>query len=260
MMENENPENLLVTDFDFTMIADFFKRLNRQGPGGDEETRRALAMLPSLPSHPEVADIGCGSGAQTAVLATALPQAHITAIDLLPEMIEGVEARLKRMNLTNVVPLQASMFDLPLADGQLDLLWCEGAIFIIGFEEGLRQWHRFLRPGGCIGLTECCWLGEERPEDCSWLIENLPEIDTIERKRQQMEAAGYEVLGHFVLPEQCWLDHYYDPMPPQMEAFVADHGGSLAAREFVQRLQGEIDHYRRNKAYYGYVFFVGRKQ
>ena len=68
------------------------------------------------------------------------------------------------------------------------------------------------------------------------------------------------VLGHFVLPEQCWLDHYYDPMPPQMEAFVADHGGSLAAREFVQRLQGEIDHYRRNKAYYGYVFFVGRKK
>ena len=115
-MENDNKENVLVTDFDFTMIADFFKRLNRQGPGGDEETRRALALLPDLPARARVADIGCGSGAQTAVLATALPQAHITAVDLLPEMIEGVEARMKRLGLTQVEPLQASMFELPFEE------------------------------------------------------------------------------------------------------------------------------------------------
>lgn len=259
-MENDNKENVLVTDFDFTMIADFFKRLNRQGPGGDEETRRALALLPDLPACARVADIGCGSGAQTAVLATALPQAHITAVDLLPEMIEGVEARMKRLGLTRVEPLQASMFELPFEEESLDLLWCEGAIFIIGFEEGLRQWHRFLRPGACIGLSECCWLGDERPADTSWLTDNMPEIDTIAHKRQQMEEAGYEVLGHFVLPERCWTDNYYTPMPPQMEAFVADHGGSLGAREFVKRLQEEIEHYKRNGRYYGYVFFVGRKK
>lgn len=256
-MENEN---VLVTDFDFTMIADFFKRLNRQGPGGDEETRRALSLLPLLPAQARVVDIGCGSGAQTAVLATMLPQAQITAVDLLPEMMEGLRQRLERQGIKNVEPLQASMFELPFAEESLDLLWCEGAIFIIGFAEGLRQWHRFLKPGACIGLTECCWLGNKRPTDTSWLMDNMPEIDTIEQKRQQMEAAGYEVLHHFVLPPHCWLDNYYDPMPPQMEAFLADHGGSLAARGFMQRLQGEIEHYKQNGCYYGYVFFIGRKK
>ena len=31
----ENKENVVIDDFDFSMIADFFKRVDRQGPGGD---------------------------------------------------------------------------------------------------------------------------------------------------------------------------------------------------------------------------------
>ncbi len=31
----ENKENVVIDDFDFSMIADFFKRVDRQGPGGE---------------------------------------------------------------------------------------------------------------------------------------------------------------------------------------------------------------------------------
>ena len=31
----ENKENVVIDDFDFSMIADFFNRVDRQGPGGD---------------------------------------------------------------------------------------------------------------------------------------------------------------------------------------------------------------------------------
>ncbi len=34
---------------------------------------------------------------------------------------------------------------LPFAAGSPDAIWSEGAIYNMGFESGVRQWHRFLR-------------------------------------------------------------------------------------------------------------------
>jgi len=61
-------ENILIEDFDFTLIADFFKRIDRQGPGGDNEAMLAKYLLPNFEKDIRIADIGCGTGRQTAVL------------------------------------------------------------------------------------------------------------------------------------------------------------------------------------------------
>lgn len=62
----------LISDFDYRIIAAFFAGLDRQGPGDDAQTRRALSFIDGLPPRPRIADIGCGTGRQTAVLASAL--------------------------------------------------------------------------------------------------------------------------------------------------------------------------------------------
>lgn len=36
-IENKAKENVVINDFDFSLIADFFKRVERQGPGGEAE-------------------------------------------------------------------------------------------------------------------------------------------------------------------------------------------------------------------------------
>lgn len=93
----------------------------------------------------------------------------------------------------------------------------------------------------------------------SWIEDNLPEIDTIEHKIEQMSAAGYEPYAHFTLPEHCWTKNYYEPMKPAMEAFLKDHNNSVAALSFVNRLKEEIAYYEENKEYFGYVFYIGKK-
>ena len=65
----ENKENVVIDDFDFSLIADFFKRVDRQGPGGEWETRLATSLIPSFQQKIRIADIGCGKGSQTFVLA-----------------------------------------------------------------------------------------------------------------------------------------------------------------------------------------------
>lgn len=251
-------ERVVIADFDFTMIADFFRRMKRQGPGGDWETRLATSLIPPFDKKIRIADIGCGMGSQTFVLADEY-DAEIDAIDLLPEMIAGIRGETERRRLQGVVrPVQASMDRLPFAPESYDLLWAEGSIFVMGYEKGLRYWHQFLKTGGYVAVTECSWLGGRRPDDMRWIADNLPEIDTIAHKVEQMETAGYEPYAHFVLPENCWTTNYYEPMLPVMQQFLHDHP-TPAAQLFVDRLKEEMDYYEAHKGIYGYVFYIGRK-
>lgn len=67
-MENNEKENVVIDDFDFSLIADFFRRVDRQGPGGDWETRLATSLIPNFNRKIRIADFGCGTGSQTFVL------------------------------------------------------------------------------------------------------------------------------------------------------------------------------------------------
>ena len=255
----ENKENVVIDDFDFSMIADFFKRVDRQGPGGERETRLATSLIPDFKRKIRIADMGCGKGSQTFVLADEY-DAEIDAIDLLPEMVEGIREKSDKQGLEDCVhPVQASMDALPFRKESYDLIWAEGSIFIIGYQKGLAYWREFLKPGGFIAVTECSWLSNKRPENMNWIQDNLPEIDSIEHKIHQMAEAGYEPFAHFVLPETCWTENYYAPMKPAMEAFLKDHPGDARAQAFIRRLKEEIAYYEENKDCFGYVFYIGRK-
>lgn len=125
----------------------------------------------------------------------------ITAVDLLPAMIEGLRARMKRMGLGDrVTALVGSMDELAFGDEELDLIWAEGSIYNIGFERGLTEWRRFLKPGGVIAVTECSWLAPSRLPETAYIRENFPDIDTPAAKVRILEKAGYVPLAHFVLP------------------------------------------------------------
>lgn len=241
-------------------MLDFFSGLNRQGPGGDDETLRALNFLGHLPAQAKIADIGCGTGQQTEVLAVAL-EAAITAVDVFPELLATLDSRMQRMGIENVSSQEASMHNLPFQPEELDVIWSEGAIYNIGFEKGLTSWKPFLKPGGAIAVTDCCWLKarasmEQRP---AFIRQAFPEMDTVSNKLRIMEDAGYLPLAHFVLPESCWMDNYYKPMQRRIPEFLAAHNNSEPAQQLVAALKEEIACYEQHKASYGYVFFIGIK-
>lgn len=245
---------------EIALLVDLHRGTARQGPGGAAETRLALRLAGLDTSTPlAIADIGCGTGASTLLLAREL-NAHVHAVDLMPEFIDGLRAQAKEQGLADrITPRVASMDDLPFDDESLDAIWSEGAIYNIGFERGAREWRRYLKPGGILAVSEITWLSEERPDELTaYWNEAYPEIDTAPAKLSALERAGYTLVGYFVLPERCWVD-YYGPLERRFDDFLERHAHSAEARTVLQDVRDEIALYERYKAYFSYGFYVARK-
>lgn len=142
----------------------------------------------------------------------------------------------------------------------LDAIWSEGAIYNLGFENGVRQWRRFLKPGGVLAVSELTWLTEHRPAEIEshWNRE-YPEVDTASAKFAVLERNGFSPLGYFVLPKECWLDEYYRPMQHRFEDFLQRHGFSDDAKAIVAAEQAEIDLYERYSSFVSYGYYIARK-
>lgn len=252
--------NKSIHEFDFSLICEYYSSLERQGPGSPEVTIKALGFVDNLGREARIADIGCGTGGQTMVLAEHAP-GRITGIDLFPDFIEIFNANGRQRGLQDRVDgVVGSMDRLPLADETLDLIWSEGAIYNIGFERGLNQWRRLLKKGGFIAVSEASWFTVARPDEIDRFWKDAyPEIDLISNKVAQMEKAGYLPVAAFVLPENCWTDHFYTPQVSAQKRFLQKYPGNRDAAELVANQRHEAELYHRYKAFYGYVFYIGKR-
>lgn len=245
--------------FDRELIRDYFASTQRQAPGSPEMTLKALGFVEGMGKHSKIADIGCGTGGQTLTLAQNT-EAQVMGVDLSPCYIKKLEGNAKSQNLQDRLKgLLGDMKNLPFQEGELDLIWSEGAIYNMGFERGLKEWRKFLKPGGYIAVTENTWFTEERPTEIETFWQKAyPEIDTIPVKMEQMQQAGYLPIANFVVPESCWIN-YYSEMQEIQPAFLEKHKGNKSAEEFVKYQGYESDLYDKYKAYYGYVFYIGKR-
>ena len=191
--------------------------LERQGPGTRECAAKALGLAAPLPPTGRALDLGCGPGLQTVELAEMLPGWQVAGIDSHPPFIEELRASAAERGLTERV--QATVGDMaePQVGGRFDLVWSEGAAYIVGFEEALTRWRRLLREGGRIALTEAVWLTDSPPAVVRENWREYPAMADVESRRQTIRDLGFRLLGDFTLPEQAWWQHYYGPMEARLD-------------------------------------------
>ena len=145
---------------------------------------------------------------------------------------------------------------LSFADRQFDLIWSEGAIYIMGFSEGLTAWKRFLRPGGAVAVTELTWLTRAAPELVQrFLAKEYAAMADLDENRAKVAQAGYELSGDFVLPEADWWDGYYTELESRIAAMRNANPDDIVEVVLAEEQQ-EIDVFRAREDSYGYVFYV----
>ena len=249
-----------IHDFDVSLICEYFSSMDRQGPGSQEATLKALSFIDNINEKSKIFDLGCGTGGQTIVLAQNTP-GNITAIDLFPGFIDKLNNNAQKLNLqSRVEGVVGSMDNLEFQLDELDLIWCEGAIYNIGFEKGLSYWNKFLKKDGYIAVTEASWFTEKQPKEIfDFWNEAYPGIDTIPNKIAQMRKTGYVFIASFMLPENCWIDNFFAPAITAQEIFLSKYKGNKSAEEFVKYEKRGAELYNKYKEYYGYVFYIGKK-
>lgn len=233
----------------------------RQGPGSEESTNFALSLA-NIDKEKlyKIADIGCGTGAQTITLAKAL-KGRIVAVDLFEEFLRKLKEHAQGEKLAaSIETLATSMDELPFEKEDFDIIWSEGAVYNMGFKQGVNYWKQFLKPGGILAVSELSWITNRRPAELEnfWNHE-YAEMDTASAKISILEEAGYKVLGHFILPDNCWLENYYYPLLDSHEDFLHQFGNMETARKIVETDQQEADFYKRYRDYYSYGFYIAQK-
>lgn len=235
------------------------KDLLREGPGEEAATQKAFAMLRDLPEQPKILDIGCGPGAQTVTLAK-LTDGMITAVDAHTPFLADLAARAREEGVGDRIRAQkGDMFQLEFPESSFDLIWSEGAVFIIGFQRGLKEWRTYVKEGGYLVISEISWLRDVRPAEIEdfWMAD-YPEIKTVAENLKVAEEAGYEVIGHFTLAQSGWWN-YYRPLEERLQVLKARYADDPEAKEKIRASEVEIEMYRKFSDYYGYEFYIMRK-
>jgi SAM-dependent methyltransferase len=236
---------------------EIYEALPRQGPGDRDATLRALACLPPLTRQHRVLDIGCGSGAQTLDLARAT-EAHITAVDNHGPFVESLAQKVGQHGLgQRVAPQLGDMADLHFPDESFDVIWSEGAAFILGFGQALSAWRRLLRPHGHMVISELCWLRDDPPAEVrEFFASEGADAADFAGRRQAIAASGYRLVTDFALPSVGWWENYYVPLAAQAARCKARHPEDAEALAVTARMEHEIEIYRRFGDAFGYGFFL----
>ena len=233
--------------------------LERQGPRSPETVLKALGFLGSLDRFEQVADLGCGTGGQTMLLAEYLP-GHIAALDMFPAFIDELKKKAKNKNLENRVEgVLGNMGKLPFQENSFDLIWSEGAIDNIGFRKGLVHWRRFLKNGGYIAVTSPTWLTGEHLEivDKFWRDAGS-RLDTAQHNIKIMQDSGYTFVAAFALTENCWTENYFTPREAAIRRLLEKYGKSETMQKYAELNRHEVELYLKYKQHYGYVFYIGK--
>jgi ubiquinone/menaquinone biosynthesis C-methylase UbiE len=130
------------------------------------------------PRGSRVLECGCGTGAQTVLLAEGSPEAQIISVDVSPASVR--EARRRAAAFPNVAFGAADIFRLPFEDASFDHVFlCFVLEHLAEPVEALRALRRVLRPEGSITVIEGdhgSWYCHPQSAEAARAVECLIEV------------------------------------------------------------------------------------
>ena len=236
-------------------LIELHRGLERQGPGDTEFSEFIISQIPELPTNPRIADIGCGAGSGTLFLAEKF-QSKVRAVDLSREFLNELEDRAKQQGLEHLVEtIEGDMGYLGWEPDSIDLLWSEGAAYIITFKGALEAWRPLMARNGIAVISEMNYFTTDIPEPVRVYWNNAyPTIGTESDNDNYANSTGFEILGIHRLPEKAWWNNYYGPLRENMLSFKDSEDRVM--QSVIKDTEEEMNLFERYADYYGYSFYI----
>ena len=231
--------------------------LPRCGAGDNEFTRRAFCAIGKVVKQPLILDIGCGPGVQTIELAR-ISNGKIIALDNHQAFLDKLMEQARNEGLEEkIIPTNLSMKEMNFEENTFDIIWSEGALYFMGFQNGLKRCRQLLKDKSHLAVTELVYTAPNPPDAVIQYFEDeYPDIDNIEGKIEVIQKEGFELISNFTLPESAWLDSYYSPIEKELPRLNKKYQGNETALGVFEGFRNEIDTYRKYSEFFGYEFFV----
>lgn len=248
----------LMTQTDMTLLEAMtllYEPLERQGPGDDAFAHVLLERLPGLPAKPQIADLGCGTGHSSLLLARHF-QSSILCVDFLEPFLARLEADAAKEGLSSRIKIHAAdMAALGPDFGNLDLLWSEGAAYNLTFAGALEAWRPLLKPGGIAVISEMSWFGDLRPARAArFWAEAYPQMGDEPTNLAHACAHGFEPLLVERLPSKAWWDNFYTPLLRRVEALKDHHSERL--QQVLEETKKEAEIFSESSEHLGYSYYI----
>lgn len=166
------------------------------------QQERTDLLIENLSLRPtdKVVDLGAGSGYFTFRIAPLVSQGKIYAVDISPQMLAIIRAKMKKNAAENIEPVLSTVTDLKLEENLADCVLIVDAYheFSHPLEMG-KSIYRTLKPGGKLVLIEY------RLEDPGIPIKKLHKMSQ-KQAIKEISATGLEwVQTSEVLPQQHFM-------------------------------------------------------
>jgi SAM-dependent methyltransferase len=191
----------------------------------------------SYPAGSLVLECGCGTGAQTAFLASRNSAAHIVSVDVSGASLEQARLRVEAAGHGNVGFLQADLFELPFAEGQFDHVFlCFVLEHLTEPAAALRAIQRVLRRGGTITAIEGdhgSWFCYPQTPESSRVVQCLVDM--------QARLGGDSLIGRRLYPllaEAGFRDVRVSPRMVYVDNSRPDLVGSFSKNTFIAMVEG----------------------
>jgi SAM-dependent methyltransferase len=238
------------------ILRELHGELSRGSPARLGFTRQAFQMLPKV-DGPEILDVGCGQGGPTLELAR-LSGGQVTGLDIDQAALDALARRAGEERLSDRLQVVlGSMRNMESADESFDVICSEGSMWILGFERALGEWRRLVRPCGFLVVHKMAWLRPDPPSEIRscWQLA-YPGIRTVAEYVEQVPEHGYDLVGHFVLPEDFWWADYCARMLARLGELRKKYAEHQAAQKVLDQEQRAADLYQKHTKWYGSMFLV----
>lgn len=201
-------------------------------------TRKAYQRLPHI-GEPQILDIGCGSGVPAIQLAK-LSDGKITGIDIDQSCIDEFNKKIKQEGLTNrVKAINLSFSEMKFPDETFDIIWSEGVIGKLHFEDELKNWRRLLKQNGYLVIHY--------------------QISAVSESLSRIPSFGYVLVDTISLPSGAWWAEFYKPIEEKMCFLFQKYQSDPDASKLLKMLQHEIAMVKKSPDDFDTAFFIMKK-
>ena len=240
---------------------ELFVGLPRGGPGDNESTQKTFTYLKNLPSEPLILDIGCGHGMQTLELAK-ISNGKIIALGNYQPFLDILIRKAKEEGLAGrITPKNHSMLEMDFDDKTFDVIWSEGALYFMGFQNGLKRCNQLLKNKGYLVVTEAVLFLPNIPKPLKkFWDERYPDIKDLQNNISLIQNEDFDLLFHFTLPKSSWINNYYSPMEKKINELKKKYHDNKIAIQVFEECEKEIKIFHKYSDYFGYEFFIMQKK